>query len=284
MTPILIPIAAINATALPRDRTQLSAAALAELTSSIATTGLRQPIEVWTLSQPTSDHRFGLISGLRRLTAHQNLNALRADGSFAQIAAFIRSPDSIPDAMAQMVEENEIRADTSAWEKGATLIAARDAGIFDTIESACAHLHRNASRQTRARLRAFAEVVEEFDGALPTPETLTSRQMQRISLAIRAGATDLIHTVLTEQRGAKLPALWTALLPLLTEAQLDPDTTPEPQKPTRPRRLLHLRQGLTIRRERAGDSWLLRFSGPEARSGALIDDVLDRVEDWFQPK
>ena len=33
----------------------------------------------------------------------------------------------------------------------------------------------------------------------------------------------------------------------------------------------------------SGDGWILRFSGPEAKKGGLIDDVLDEVERWFQP-
>jgi ParB family chromosome partitioning protein len=28
--------------------------------------------------------------------------------------------------------------------------------------------------------------------------------------------------------------------------------------------------------------WILRFSGPEARNGGLVDDVLDEVERLFQ--
>ena len=34
----------------------------------------------------------------------------------------------------------------------------------------------------------------------------------------------------------------------------------------------------------SGDGWILRFSGPEAKKGGLIDDVLDEVERWFDPK
>jgi ParB family chromosome partitioning protein len=61
------------------------------------------------------------------------------------------------------------------------------------------------------------------------------------------------------------------------------DVLREPTNPTtrRPRRLLKLRQGLTITREPTPSGWILRFSGPEARSG-LIDDVLDKVEEWFR--
>jgi ParB family chromosome partitioning protein len=43
---------------------------------------------------------------------------------------------------------------------------------------------------------------------------------------------------------------------------------------------LKLRQGLTITREPTPSGWILRFTGPQARSG-LIDDVLDKVEEWF---
>ena len=46
--------------------------------------------------------------------------------------------------------------------------------------------------------------------------------------------------------------------------------------------MLHLKQGLMIRRERCDNGWILRVMGPEARSGGLVDDVLDAVEFWFQ--
>lgn len=281
---ILIPISEIDANALPRDRTQLEPEALAELAASIAAAGLRQPIEVWRLSQPTAQHRYGLISGLRRLTAHQRLAALRQNGSFSSIAAFLRAPESVPDAMAAMVAENEIRAEISPWEKGATLLAALRAGIFDTLDAATSGLHPAASRQKRSRLRAFAEVVEDLEDAISTPELLTGRQMQRLSAALRAGLSELIHLTLRDHPRAALPSQWQALLPVLSEALTDLAEAVPASHPGRPRRILHLKQGLTIRRERSGDSWILRFSGPEARKGGLIDDVLDQVERWFQPE
>lgn len=283
MTPhILIPLHEIDAEALPRDRTQLDEDAMAELTTSIATTGLRMPIEVWKLSQPTETHRYGLISGLRRLTAHQRLATLRQNGSFTEVAAFLRTPETIPQAMADMVAENEIRAETSPWEKGATLLSATRAGIFDTLDSATQTLHASASRQKRARLRAFAEVVEDLQDAIATPERLTGHQMHRLSAALRAGLSDLIHLTLRDHRRSALPTQWQALLPILSES-LDPTEEATATTPGRPRRLLHLKQGLTIRREKSGDGWIMRFCGPEARSGALIDDVMDHIERYFQP-
>ena len=119
--------------------------------------------------------------------------------------------------MADMVAENEIRAETSPWEKGATLLAATRAGIFDTLDDATQTLHASASRQKRARLRAFAEVVEDLEDAIATPERLTGRQMHRLSAALRAGLSELIHLTLRDHRRSALPTQWQALLPILSE-------------------------------------------------------------------
>jgi ParB family chromosome partitioning protein len=51
-----LPLCAINRDALPCDRSTLDPDALADLQTSIATTGLCQPIEVWRLSAP---HQYG---------------------------------------------------------------------------------------------------------------------------------------------------------------------------------------------------------------------------------
>ena len=47
-----IPLAEIDAAALDRDRSHLDAAALTELRLSIATSGLRMPIEVYPFATP----------------------------------------------------------------------------------------------------------------------------------------------------------------------------------------------------------------------------------------
>ena len=172
-----LPLATIAALALPRDRSHLDPQALAELQTSIATTGLRQPIEVWRLSTPDGAHLYGLISGLRRLTAHQNLHALRQNGDFSTIPAFIRTPASLPDAIAMMIEENEARADLSPWEKGRILANCVTEGLFETLDQALKTLHPNANRPSRSRLRALANVAETLDGALSMPETYSLRQL-----------------------------------------------------------------------------------------------------------
>ena len=276
---IQIPLAEIREDALLRDRIALAPGPLAELQAAIATEGLRLPIEVWRLTTPEPPHHYGLISGLRRLTATRNLHAL--GGRHPTIAAIIRSPASIPDAMAQMIAENEIRENLSPWERGATLTAALDHGLFDTIDAAIAALHPSASKQKRNRLRSLAHVVEELDGSFTTPELLSQSQIERLAAALRGGLAPLIQHILHENHGKSLPSQWAALIPTLTEA-LAPETEATATHPSRPRRLLHLKQGLTIRREKCVNGWALKFTGPEAKTGGLIDDVMDHVERWFQ--
>lgn len=283
MDPIIpLPTDAIDDTALLRDRSAPDPAALEDLVQSILHEGLRQPIEVFAL--PSG--RYGLISGLRRLTAHRRLAALNP--AFASIPAFLRTPASLPAALAAMVAENEIRSQITPWEKGRLIMSAVYEGLFDTPDAAVAALYPTLSRQARARLRSFALVVESLDGALTTPWALPVARMEHLAAALRAGFEELIDLTLSDLRGASPETQWAALAPVLSEALSPPaPDAPEPGTLTprgapRPRRVLHLKQGLTIRREWSRTGWILRFTGEQAKSGGLMDDVFDLVERWCQ--
>ncbi len=279
-----IPLAQIQMDALPRDRSTLSPAALSELQSSIAAEGLRQPIEVWRLSTPTEAHTYGLISGFCRLTATQNLAKFRPE-AYRTIPAFLRTPTDLPAALAAMVSENEIRSPISPWDKGRILVETVREGHFETLDAATQALHPNATRQKRARLRACASVVEELDSLLTTPENLTENRLLRLASSLRGGFTDLIVQILKETRGQSLDSQWSALIQTLIEADRGEEEIPAtPTTPARPRRMLELRQGLTIRREETPQGYALRFSGPEAKKNGLMDDVMDYIERLFQPK
>jgi ParB family chromosome partitioning protein len=277
-----IPTTEILENALLRDRSHLDQEAIESLAASIHRDGLRQPVEVWTLSQPSETHRYGLISGLRRLTAIRLLHS-RHPATHTTIAAFIRTPASIPDAMAQMIAENEIRENLTPWERGLTLATCVNQGLFDTIDAAIAALHPTATKQKRTRLRTLALVAEELEGSFTTPELLSQTQIERLATCLRGGLSPLIAQILKENRRASLPSQWAALLPTLTEA-LAPESDPTPTAPGRPRRLLELKQGLTIRRERCAGGWSLKFTGPHARKNGLMDDVMDQIERLFQPE
>ena len=266
-----IPPHLIDAEALPRDRTHLDASALTELRLSIATHGLRTPVEVY-----ATDTGYALISGLRRLTATRALHTLTQNPIYATIAATILTPATTAQALTLMVEENDIRADLSPWEKGRIAVASRNEGHFPTIDAAIAALYPNADKMRRSRLRALAMLVEELDGTLTNPETLSQRQALRLAAALRAGFEAVIRTALEESHTRTPESDWTLLQPILDEAEQSLKD-PTPYRPGRPRRVVRLRAGLTVRRELAPEGWVLRFTGPEA-TGMLMETVLDEVE------
>jgi len=128
-TALEIPLSEIDVDALPRDRNVTEAAPMADLEHSVATAGLRQPIEVWELRSPRAPLRYGLISGFRRLSACRALG-------HSMIPAFQRSPSLIPEVMADMVAENEVRIQITPWEKGRFSLAAVNEGHSDTPDAA----------------------------------------------------------------------------------------------------------------------------------------------------
>ncbi len=265
-----LPIAEIDPHALLRDRTSLDEGALTQLQHSIATEGIRTPIEVWQLSSQRDGHTYGLISGLRRLTACAALG-------HQTIPAFLRAPQSIAQALAAMVTENEIREPVSPFEKAALVLNAVEEGHFDTPDAAIDVLFPSLPRTSRYRIRNHLRVVEDLGPLLATPQHLGTRQLDTIAAALATGHGDLLTATLQPIASAGAETQWSTLRPVLQ------DVLREPTDPTtrRPRRLLRLRQGLTITREPTPTGWLLRFSGPQARSGGLVDDVLDKVQEWF---
>ena len=184
-----------------------------------------------------------------------------------------------------MVEENAIRAEVSPWEQGAIAVAARDRGVFASVDASVEALYPSFSRQKRARVRAAAQVAEDLQDQFTAPETLSARQILRIAAALTRGYGDLIRHALGESRSRDADSQWRLILPILVEAETTEAPDPRPgywRREGRPRRLLTPRYGLNIRREMTRDGWRLHFTGPEA-SGMLIDDVLDEIERMFSP-
>lgn len=278
-----LPLDAISADALARDRLVLAPDALAELKLSILKSGLRQPIEVYTLLEG-NDPPYGLISGYRRLSAFR---ALVADGMkrFATIPAFIREPATVAEAMIAMVEENAIRAEISPWEQAMAAVTACEHGHFDTVEAAIDGLYGTLSRDKRRRVRAVAHLAEELQGSLAAPETLSLRQLLRLAAAASRGYGDLMHHALSESRSKQPEAQWRLLQPILAECEdaTIPDPRPELGKTDRPRRTyeapLHR---IRVRRELTPDGWSLHFTGRDAH-GDLIDRVFDAIDNLLRP-
>ena len=282
---ISLPLALIAADAFLRDRTAPEPAAQAELVQSILRDGLRQPIEVVELSEPFDGCTHALVSGMRRLLASREIARMQGREASATIAATLRAPQSMAEILRDIASENEQRAQISTFEKGRFLVAALAEGHFDSLDAAIAAVFPGVTRAKAYRLRAATEVAEAIGDRLSTPEALTQNQIEALATALRRGMGDLIDEVLKLHHAQPLPLQMQALKPTLAEAATL--TAPEATLTRRtgtPRRLLRLPQGLTIRREQTAKGWLLHFSGPEARSGALLDDIFRLIELNFLPK
>jgi ParB family chromosome partitioning protein len=283
----MIPLDAIDAGALIRDRTATDDNATQELQSSILTHGLRMPIEVFAFAQPEEGREYGLISGFRRLAAVRYLHGMALDKTrHATIPAFVRTPASIAEALTAMVEENAIRAEVSPWEQAMAAVSARDHAIFPSLEEAVDNLYASFARDKRRRLRSIAHLAEELGGWLTDPETLSLRQLLRLASAVTRGFRDVIRHSLDEASLKDPGSQWRTILPILVEAETSGPAEPKPliytARPGRPRRLLYPRQGVSIRRERTRDGWCLHITGHDA-TGMFMDGVLDEIERWCGP-
>ena len=248
------------------------------------------PIEV--VPHPDRPEAFALVSGYRRLQVFEEIVGMGLD-TFRSIPAIVRPADTRANHLAAIVEENEIRADLSPWERGRIVVMAQRMEIFDTVEAAIETLFHGASRQKQHRLRSLARVFEELDGYLADPELLSLRQCLRIAAALDRDFGDLMRHTLEECRRHGTPdrklgtteAQWDALLPILRESEMSDAVSGGPtgtNRGGRPRRTLTPRRGLNIRRERTSHGWCLHFTGREATS-ALLDAVFDHIEMLFSP-
>jgi ParB family chromosome partitioning protein len=267
-----IPIHAIDEAALVRDRLGMDPEALQALARSIAVDGLRMPVEVFALAAPREgeggEKTHGLISGFRRLAA---VRALAAEGVAGQesIAAFVREPADMAAALAAMVEENEVRAEISAWERGALLVKAVQLRLFDDVEGAIAGLHPEASAVVRTRLRALALAAGELDYVFAAPERFTQGEVMRLAAACRAGFGEAIEAAVCEVPRKDHARQWEAVGPVLAEAA---GAAPGTLTGAGPCRVAELRGQLRVRRVKVKGGWSFRFTGRMA-----VDDMMSSL-------
>jgi len=120
-----IPTDAINADAMIRDRAVIDADELSELRISIRASGLRLPIEVY-----ETEDGFALLSGYRRLLAVRELHDIYDEPQYKKIKAIVRPKADIATSFSAMVEENEIRANLSHYERGRIAVIAAQQQAF----------------------------------------------------------------------------------------------------------------------------------------------------------
>jgi ParB family chromosome partitioning protein len=178
-----LPLEAIKADHLVRDRLALDSSEMEALKTSLRARGQQTPIEVVDLGQGV----YGLISGLRRLTA---LKELQADGgAVTHIQALIKPIDTVSDSYVAMVEENEIRANLSFYERARLAAEAAKLGVYPNAQRAVQALFVSASSSKRSKIMTFLTVHGALDASLRFPAAIPERVGLALAGAIEADAT-----------------------------------------------------------------------------------------------
>lgn len=191
-----IPLDQINPDAIFRDRMIMVQSELDELRASILRNGLRLPIEVFRTKG--ANKPFGLLSGYRRLKVMQGIFDDMQLEKFSKIKAIIREPDTSGARFAAVVEENEVRASISHYERGRYAALTVGNGVFENVEAAVDALFPFASKAKRSKVRSFAMIFEEIGDMLQFGDMMTEKQGLRIASALRGGAANTLRDALAD--------------------------------------------------------------------------------------
>jgi hypothetical protein len=169
---LALPLDAIKADYLIRDRMACDTEEMQALKESIRSRGQQTPIEVTELGQG----KYGLISGWRRLQALGELNEESGGVErFSKVQALLRLPADRSDAYIAMLEENEVRANLSYYERARIVVLSVDAGVFDSDKKALQSLFSTASFAKRSKVKSFMPLVRALDGVLRFPSQIPER-------------------------------------------------------------------------------------------------------------
>ena len=183
-----LPLEAIDEAYLVRDRLVQDNDDMTALVASIDSRGQQTPIEVVALPDARGGKTHGLISGWRRLTAFRRLYKGSGEARFATIRARVVAPESMQAAYVAMVEENEIRANLSHYERARIALRAWHEGIYPTQKVALQGLFESVSRSKRSKIGSFMPLVEALDRVLRFPTLIPEKLGLDLSRALQADA------------------------------------------------------------------------------------------------
>ncbi|RWR08136.1 ParB/RepB/Spo0J family partition protein [Paenirhodobacter populi] len=208
---------------LVRDRLDLDDEAMEALTDSIRARGQQVPIEVLDRGEDAAP-RYGLISGWRRIAA---LGAAGIDSALA----IVRQPATAAEAYVAMVEENEIRADISFYERARIVVKALEQGVYDDPKSALQGLFGNVSRAKRSKIKSFMTIVAALDGVLRFPAAISEKA--GLDLVRRLEADPDLPARLAQRLDSTAPATAEAELAVLADRGTKP-AAPDAAPPAPP--------------------------------------------------
>lgn len=157
---------------LARDRMVLDEDEMAALVASIEARGQQTPIEVVRIPGG-----FGLISGLRRVEALKRLGQ-------GEALAVIRRPETSQSAYQAMVEENEIRANLSFYERAQIAVAAAGQGVYPDARAAVKALFAHAPKAKRSKITKFVTISETLGAVLRFPTAIPEHLGLKLAQAI----------------------------------------------------------------------------------------------------
>jgi ParB family chromosome partitioning protein len=170
-----LPLDQIEVQHMCRDRLVLDEDDMAALVASIRERGQQTPIEVVRLS----DGKFGLISGLRRVEA---LRALES----SHVLALVKKPESSQAAYQAMVEENEIRAPLSFYERANIAVTSVGQGVYPNPKKAITGLFAHATPAKRSKIAKFLVIRDALGKALHFPAAIPEKLGLALAQAIEA--------------------------------------------------------------------------------------------------
>ena len=276
-----LPLTAILLDHLMRDRLVVDADEIAELKASIRTNGLRLPVEVVALPEG----RYGLISGWRRITAMQQLHT-EDPKQPATIKAFLRPGHEAGALYTAMVEENELRAQITPYERGRIAVMAAQQGAFADTDTAIDTIFATASKAKRSKIRSFAAVHAALGNALRFPTDLSERNGLRLAQALREGhGTELTQSLAEAQArhfGGTAPAdateEWAVLEPILARAETGERLPARGGRPRRqPSAATIFPKDIRVERVRHGEDYAILLRGA-AVTAELVDQIIAALQ------
>ncbi len=201
---------------LVRDRMMQDDDDMETLMASLRARGQQTPIEVSALTPGGDGFAYGLISGWRRLYALQRLYEETSEDRFATIKALVVTPETVQDAYLAMVEENEIRADLSLYERARIALRATREGVFPTPRHAVLALFGSVSRPKRSKIGSFVGLVEGLEQVLRYPTAIPEKLGLKLSAAL--AADEGLARRISKRLADESPRTSAAELRILTQA------------------------------------------------------------------
>lgn len=268
-----LPLDQVAVDYLIRDRIDTDPEEMAALTESLRARGQQAPVEVADRGAGMVP-RYGLISGWRRMLALRRLAEETGEARFGEVLALVRRPGAGSEAYVAMVEENEIRAGLSFYERARIVMRAVEAGAYPTEKKALQGLFARASHAKRSKVKSFIPVVLALDGVLRFPARIPERTGLALEKALDRDPGFAARAVAALQRAAAAtPEAEAAVIAGLLRPEPVPLPVAEP---------LILRETVS---EKAGTESDFQVSGGPGRvviTGAGVDaDFVTRLRDWL---